>query len=108
MGKIYKVIVYVPATSADKIRDVLGTSGAGKTTSGKYDYASFSSRGVGRFRPLKGANPTIGVIDKMEEVEEERIETVVEEYYLKDVLEAVRKAHPYEEPGIDVIELKNI
>lgn len=108
MSKLYKIIIYVPVADADKIREVLGTSGAGKTESGKYDFASFSTRGIGRFRPLKGANPTIGVIDKMEKVEEERIETVVEEYYLKDVLEAIRKAHPYEEPGIDVIELKNI
>ena len=108
MSKIYKIIVYVPVEHAEKIRKILGELGAGKTDTGKYDYASFSSHGIGRFRPLKGAKPAVGQIGKLEEVEEERIETVVEEFYLQTVLDAVKKAHPYEEPGIDVIELKNI
>ena len=108
MGKIYKIIVYVPVDHAEQVREVLGKAGAGKTDNGKYDSASFSSRGIGRFRPLKGAKPAIGQIGKLEEVEEERIEAVVEGFYLQTVLDAVKKAHPYEEPGIDVIELKSI
>lgn len=108
MGKMYKIIIYVPVDHAEKIREVLGRAGAGKIDTGKYDYASFSSRGVGRFRPLAGAKPAIGQIGKLEVVEEERIETMVEEYYLQTVLNAVKKAHPYEEPVIDVTELIDI
>src|SRR5438477_363801 len=75
MAKRFKVIVYVPVADADKIRQVLGEAGGGKI--GNYDFCSFSVRGVGRFRPLRGATPAIGVVDKHEEVEEERIEVEV-------------------------------
>ena len=103
MSKIYKIVVSVPLDSADKIREVLAKTGAGHI--GNYDYASFSVKGIGRFRPLPGAEPTIGEIGKLEEVEEERIETVVEEEILDEVMFQVRKNHPYEEPVIDVYSL---
>ncbi len=104
--KIYKLIVYVPRQDAHQIRAILGVAGAGKI--GKYDFTSFSAEGVGRFRPLKGAHPAIGTVGKLEEVREERIETMVSEQDLRAVLTAVRKVHPYEEPVIEVIELANV
>jgi hypothetical protein len=101
--KRYKLIVNVPVESADRLRAALGKAGAGKI--GNYDFTSFSTRGLGRFRPLKGAHPTIGTVGKLEEVEEEQIETVVLEQDLSTVLTVVRTVHPYEEPVIEVIEL---
>ncbi len=100
----YKVMVYVPVADADKIRKIMGEVGAGKM--GNYDFCSFSIRGTGRFRPLKGANPSIGEVGKYEEVEEERIEVVADETILKKLLEEIIKNHPYEEPSIDVMELQ--
>ena len=38
----------------------------------------------------------------LEEVSEEKIEVVVEGRFLAAVLAAVREAHPYEEPAIQV------
>ena len=105
MAKMYKLVVCVPVNDADNMRKLLAELGAGQI--GNYDSASFSVKGAGRFRPLKGAKPAIGEIGKIEAVEEERIETVVEEEILEDVVFKVRAAHPYEEPVIDVIELKN-
>jgi len=70
---------------------------------GNYDNCSFSMKGAGRFRPLKGSNPTIGKQGKIEEVPEERIEVVVTSHQLKGVVEAVKKVHPYEEPAIHVL-----
>ena len=104
MAKNFKIVVYVPITDADKIRQVLTEAGAGRV--GNYDSASFSVRGVGRFRPLPGAKPAVGELGKLEAVEEERIETVVSKEDLKEVVFRVRKAHPYEEPVIDVFELE--
>lgn len=103
MAKYYKLVVFAPVTHADKIRRVLGEAGAGRV--GSYDFASFSVRGTGRFRPLQGAKPAIGEVGKLEEVEEERIESVVAADILETVLTAVRQAHPYEEPAIDIYEL---
>ena len=102
--KRYKLVVYVPVAEAPKIRKLLGELGAGKI--GNYDSTSFSSRGTGRFRPLAGAHPAIGRVGEIEEVEEERIETVVGEEILDKVVKELRFCHPYEEPVIDVYELK--
>jgi hypothetical protein len=104
--KKFKLVVFVPATHADQMREVLGKAGAGQM--GNYEYASFSVKGVGRFRPLKGAHPAIGEVGKFEEVPEERIETIVDEINLEEVMKAVLENHPYEEPAIDVMELKNL
>jgi len=99
----YAIITFVPLTHADAIRQALAETHAGKL--GNYDSCSFSSKGIGRFRPLKGANPTIGKIGKIEAVEEERIEVMVEvtsEKDLRKIVTALRAAHPYEEPAIHV------
>jgi len=104
--KQYKIVVFVPETHAEQLREAMGNAGAGQI--GNYSHCTFSMKGVGRFRPNVGANPTIGEIGKLEAVEEERIETVCSEERLKDVLKAIRYAHPYEEPATDVYQLEVI
>ena len=98
-----KLVVYVPETHADLIRETLGKAGAGKI--GDYEYCSFSVKGVGRFIPLKTAHPTIGEIGKLEEVVEERIETVCYRKDLERIIAAINKVHPYEEVAYDVYPL---
>jgi len=105
-GGMYKVVVYVPVVNADEIRKVIGDAGGGRI--GNYSHCSFSVRGKGRFRPLEGARPSRGKVGKWEEVEEERIEFVCSEELLEMVVKAIRKAHPYEEPAIEVSPLVNI
>lgn len=100
MKKLVKIVVFVPITHADAIRKVFADSGCGHL--GNYDSCSFSTKGMGRFRPLKGADPYIGKKGKVEHVSEERIETICEKSKLKKVIAALKKAHPYEEPAIDV------
>lgn len=99
--KLYKIIVFVPKEYGEKIRQVLGEEGAGKQ--GCYDFCSGTSAQIGRFRPLKGAKPHIGKIGKITEVPEERIESICAGKDLPKVIQAVVKAHPYEEPAIDII-----
>jgi hypothetical protein len=55
-----------------------------------------------------GANPTVGEIGKLEEVSEDRIETVCEEDKLEAVLKAIKENHPYEEPATDVYPIEVI
>jgi len=99
MSSLYKVVVYVPVSDADKVRKAIGGAGGGKI--GAYSHCSFSSRGTGRFTPKEGTHPAIGEIGKPQEVEEERIEFVCETHCLDEVIAAIRKAHPYEEPTIE-------
>ncbi len=101
----YKLVVFVPLESADKVREAIGSAGGGKI--GNYSHCSWSTRGVGRFLPLDGANPAIGEVGKMEAVEEERIETVIEEQFLTSVISAMKKAHPYEEVAYDIYKLED-
>ncbi len=98
------VVVYVPVTHADAVREALAQAGAGRL--GHYDSCSFSVRGTGRFRPLPGANPQTGEIGQIAAVEEERIETLCAETLVAEVLAAVRKVHPYEEPAMHVVPVR--
>ncbi|KKW47310.1 hypothetical protein A3C21_03650 [Candidatus Kaiserbacteria bacterium RIFCSPHIGHO2_02_FULL_59_21] len=103
---MYKVVVFVPVADAEKLRQAIGNAGGGKI--GAYSHCNFSSRGTGRFLPSEKAKPAIGKAGKLEEVEEERIEFVCETHCLDEVVAAIRKAHPYEEPAIETwkIEMK--
>jgi hypothetical protein len=103
---MYKIVVYVPVADADKVRQAIGDAGGGKI--GAYSHASFSSRGIGRFMPLEGAKPAIGKVGKLEEVEEERVEFVCETHCLDEVIAAIRKAHPYEEPAIEAWKVEDL
>lgn len=91
-SNIVKLVVFVPETHTDVVRDAMGKAGAGKI--GNYTHCTFSTKGFGRFKPEEGANPHIGQVGKLEEVLEERIETVVEREKLQDVIKAIKEVHP--------------
>lgn len=81
----------------------MGDAGAGEI--GKYSHCSFSSRGIGRYKPLEGSKPVIGEVGKFEEVEEERIEMVCPASKAKAAIAAMKKVHPYEEVAFDIYPL---
>ena len=87
-SKYYKIVVFVPVKNANALREALSNSGAGNI--GNYDFCSFSVKGIGRFRPGKNTNPHIGSEGEIEEVEEERIETICPKDKVKEVIEAVK------------------
>ena len=103
---MYKIVTFVPIKDAQKVRQVMGDAGAGVL--GNYHHASFSTKGLGRFTPGKGAHPTIGEVVKESEVEEERIEVICEKEQVKAVIAAIKKTHPYEEIPIEIYELVNL
>ena len=105
-SKYVKIVVFVPESHADIVRDAMGKAKAGML--GKYSFCSFSSKGIGRFRPEQGANPHIGKIGKLEEVVEEKIEIRCPREKLQEVIEAIKKVHPYEEIAMDIYPLENI
>lgn len=94
------IVVIVPETHADAMREAMGRAGAGRV--GDYSYCSFSVKGTSRFMPHKGATPFIGKEGVLEQVIEERIETVCNRSLLEHVLEEIKKTHPYEEMVIDI------
>mmetsp|Transcript_25801 Transcript_25801/g.43049 ORF Transcript_25801/g.43049 Transcript_25801/m.43049 type:complete len:331 (+) Transcript_25801:40-1032(+) len=100
---MFALTVFVPVTHSQAVREALADSKAGAVRN--YDSCSFTTPGTGRFRPLEGASPTIGSIGAVEVVEEDKIETVVLEEYLTEVLRALKVAHPYEEPAIHLVRM---
>jgi len=105
MAKKYKIVVFVPESYADAVRKAMGEAGAGKI--GNYTYCSFSTKGIGRFKPGSKAHPTIGKINNLESVKEEKIEVVADKQVVKDILTAIKRVHPYEEVAIDVYPLED-
>jgi len=101
----YKLVVFVPAKSASKISNAIFAAGAGAI--GNYSRCSFQAEGTGSFLPLEGAKPAVGKKGKTEKVAEVRFETIVPAEKLDAVIEAMKKAHPYETPAFDCYKLYN-
>ena len=102
-SKIVKIQTYCPKESADDVRLAIGKAGGGVI--GNYTYCAFLSEGHGYFLPMEGANPTIGEQGKIEKVAEVKIEFICKQDKVKNVIEAIKKAHPYEEVPIDIFQL---
>ena len=98
-----KLVVFAPVADAERLRAALAQAGAGRI--GSYEAASFTSTGVGRFRPTAGASPAIGAVGRDEVVDEVRLEVVLPRSLRAAVLAALRSAHPYEEPAYDLVAL---
>ncbi|QGT99008.1 GTP cyclohydrolase [Candidatus Syntrophocurvum alkaliphilum] len=102
---LYKLVVFVPQTHINKVRKAVSEAGAGHI--GNYSDCTFRTAGTGTFLPREGTNPFIGEKDKLEEVNEFKMETILPEKHIRNVLENMNKAHPYEEVAYDLYPLKN-
>jgi len=96
-----KLVVFVPHDAAKSVIDALAAAGAGHL--GDYERCAWTATGLGTFRPLDGAAPAIGTVGSIAEVPETRVEMVVPPARRADVLNALRAAHPYEEPAFDLL-----
>ena len=98
-----KIIVTIPIENVEKVRNAICEAGAGII--GNYTYCSMSTKCIGTFKPNDNANPYIGENNKLEFVEEEKLEVVCGVDNVKKVISKLREVHPYEEPAIDIIPL---
>jgi len=98
-SRFLKLVVFVPADHEQQLRSALSPHAA---SIGAYRDCTFRTPGVGTFRPLEGASPFIGSVGSLEEVEEVRIELLIERDRRDRVLATLRRVHPYEEPAFDL------
>ena len=98
-----KIVTYVPHGRVQRVIDAMAGAGAGAI--GEYDRCAFLVDGEGTFRPGPVSNPAIGTRGKVEVVAETRIEMVLPRSARDAVVDALRRAHPYEEPAFDVFEM---
>ena len=98
-----KLVVFVPFEALDAVCDALFEAGAGRI--GEYERCSWYTEGTGTFLGGEDADPSVGERGREERVPELRLETVFPAERQREVVAALRAAHPYEEPAFDVYEL---
>lgn len=103
---MYQLSFYVPREQLEFVKEAIFAAGGGKI--GHYDSCCFEYEGQGQFRPLEGSRPFIGSTNQTETVREVKVELVVEDHCLKEVVAALKKAHPYETPAYFVVKTLDI
>ena len=98
-----KLVVFVPREALDPVRDALFAAGAGRI--GDYERCSWYTEGTGTFFGGEGTEPSVGQPGREQRLAELRLETVFPEERQAEVVEALRRAHPYEEPAFDIYAL---
>ena len=100
---LYKVTTFVPESSADAVRYAMGTAGAGKI--GNYEHCSFSLCGEGRFIGNEESHPVVGEAGTLTVASEVQVNAIVDGAHLRQVIESMKAAHPYEEVAYEVVSL---
>lgn len=104
-GKLYSLTYYTPADEAEKVRRAIFDCGAGHI--GKYSHCSFNSQGEGTFQAQDGACPFVGKMGELHTEKEIKTEITIPDYLLASALQALKSAHPYEEPVLNIVCLNN-
>lgn len=104
-GQLRKLVVFVPHSNAEKVRQALFAAGAGAI--GNYDECSYNVEGTGTFRPLEGSNPFTGAHGSRHSEPETRVEVIFEAYLEKPITAAMHAVHPYETVAFDLYSLEN-
>ncbi|MDX1966025.1 MAG: Nif3-like dinuclear metal center hexameric protein [Planctomycetaceae bacterium] len=99
-----KLVTFVPQSDLENVQRALWQAGCGVI--GNYANCSFISPGTGTFFGMSGAEPAMGRAGQLEQVSEQKLEVVCPKTRLAAALSALREAHPYEEPAVDVIPLE--
>lgn len=99
-GSLLKLVVYVPSTHLDAVREAVSRAGAGHI--GNYDQCTFSTPGEGTFRGSDQTQPFLGKPGELERAQEHRLETILPAGLKTQVLKALFEAHPYEEVAFDL------
>ncbi len=102
---IYKLVVFVPQSHIEQVREAITGAGAGWI--GNYSDCTFLVDGTGTFKATEGCSPFIGKPGLLEKVAEVRLETVIRQKQVNRVIRAMLKAHPYEEVAYDIYPLVN-
>lgn len=100
-GTVYKIGVNIPESHLTRMMDAVAE--VARPIYPGYDRVFCWWPVKGTWRPLEGSDPYRGKVGEVEVSDEMRVEFAVLEDDLGKAVDAVRRAHPYEEPAIDVI-----
>lgn len=100
---MYKLAFFVPDDNLEIVKSALFEAGAGRQ--GNYEQCCWQTQGRGQFRPINDAAPAIGRVGELQSLDEWRVEMLVEQSVVRQVVASLLRAHPYEEVAYDLIEL---
>ncbi len=100
-----KLFIFVPVDKAEKVRNAIFKAGGGQI--GNYSECSFNAEGIGTFKANESTNPYVGEIGNQHKENEVKIEVIFPYWLEKDIVSAIKKAHPYEEVAYDLVTLSN-
>ena len=98
-----KIVVFCQAAEVAEVARAAFAAGAGVI--GNYTECAFFGYGIGSFAGGPESNPTIGRPGQTEAVEEVRLEMICPPRRVSKVCAAIREAHSYETPAIDVYQV---
>lgn len=96
-----KLEIFIPEFKFRELQKVLQELDAGHI--GNYDSCLSFSRVTGTWRPLENTNPYKGIQGEISEEEELKVEVTCRVKNLDEIIKAIKKIHPYEEPVINAI-----
>ena len=102
-GTYCKLEIFVPADHLEAVQQALASVDAGHI--GRYDRCLSWSPVTSCWRPLDGASPYLGEAGRLCTAAELKVEVTCRSAQAAAAVAAVRRAHPYEEPVINVIPL---
>lgn len=94
---MYQIYIYIPESHLEAVKAAMFEHGGGKI--GNYDSCCWQTKGEGQFRALEGSDPFQGELNKINVQSEYKVEMVCDDDCLNDVIKAMKRAHPYEEPA---------
>ena len=101
--QLKKIVVFAPVSHATSVKEAILNAGAGHL--GNYDKCSFSSEGESSFRALEDAKPFVEKFNEIHAEKEIRIESIFPAHLKNNIIQALLKAHPYEEVAYDIYTL---
>lgn len=103
---MYKLVFFVPTTHLEQVKEAVFSTGAGQI--GDYSQCCWQVLGQGQFLPSDNASPFIGQQGEIERLDEYRVEMVCDDEKIRQAVQALKQAHPYEEPAYDVWQLADL
>ncbi|RRN77979.1 Nif3-like dinuclear metal center hexameric protein [Pseudoxanthomonas sp. SGD-10] len=104
-GLLKKIVVFVPVTHKEAVKDALFAAGAGNI--GNYSECSFELDGKGSFKANEDADPFVGEKNERHIEDEVRLEVIYQETKEKKLIATLLDVHPYEEVAYDIYGLSN-
>lgn len=101
---MYKLNYFVPASAKEATKQALFDIGVGIFDN--YECCSWETLGQGQFKPVESANPAIGELDRLEIVQEYKVEMICKDELIEKAIKTLKEAHPYEGVAYEVFKIE--